>query len=193
MIGYAFTGSFCTLSRSLSVLMRLCEEGYRIQPIMSEAVYSTDTRFFKAEDFKRRVEDITKMPIIHTVADAEPLGPKCPLDALVIAPCTGNTLAKLANGITDTAVTMAAKAHLRSDRRLLIALASNDATSANLENIGRLLMRKSVYMLPMIEDDPINKPHSLVAEIERLPEALGLMMNEGRQMTPIFSHRQLNN
>ena len=186
MIGYAFTGSFCTLSRSLSVLGALCGAGYQIQPIMSDAVYSTDTRFFRAADFKDRVEALCKRRIIHTVVDAEPLGPTAPLEALIIAPCTGNTLAKMANGITDTAVTMAAKAHLRSDRRLLLALASNDAMSANLENIGRLLMRKSVYMLPMLEDDPENKPHSLVAEIERIPEALRLMMEDGRQIKPLF-------
>lgn len=188
MIGYAFCGSFCTLSRSILALCELIKMGYTVQPIMSEAVYSTDTRFFAATDLRSRVREICGREIIHTVKDAEPLGPSCPLDALIIAPCTGNTLAKMASGITDTAVTMAAKAHLRSDRRLLVALASNDAMSANLENIGRLLMRKSVYMLPMLQDDPKNKPHSLVADFERLPEALRLMEN-GEQMRPLFLGR----
>ena len=118
MIGYAFTGSFCTLGRSVAALRALCERGYSVQPIMSDIVYSTDTRFFEAAELRRTVEELCGRGIIHTVKDAEPLGPKNPLDALIIAPCTGNTLAKMASGITDTAVTMAAKAHLRSDRRL---------------------------------------------------------------------------
>lgn len=186
MIGYAFTGSFCTLSRSLSELERLVSAGYEIQPIMSENVYSTDTRFFKKEDFIKRVEGLSSAEIIHTVTDAEPLGPKRPLEALIIAPCTGNTLAKISHGITDTAVTMAAKAHLRCDRPLLIALASNDAMSQNLENIARMLMRKSVYFLPMRQDDPKDKPHSLVADFERLPDALDAMLGGGRQIRPLF-------
>ena len=185
IVGYAFTGSFCTLSRSLKALSDLCSQGHTVVPIMSETVYSTDTRFFRAQELQRAVFELCKNEIIHTVKDAEPLGPTRPLDALIIAPCTGNTLAKMANGITDTAVTMAAKAHLRTDKSLLVALASNDAMSANLGNIGRLLMRKSVYMLPMHQDDPTGKPHSLVANFEMLPEAF-MKMLEGKQMTPLF-------
>lgn len=185
MIGYAFTGSFCTLSRSLDELEWLASAGYEIQPIMSENVYSTDTRFFKAEELIKRVKALASAEIIHTVKDAEPLGPKCPLDSLIISPCTGNTLAKLAHGITDTAVTMAAKAHLRCDRPLLIALASNDAMSQNLENISRLLMRKSVYFIPMLQDDPNGKPHSLVADFSRLGEAF-YAMEHSRQLRPLF-------
>ena len=184
-VGYALTGSFCTLSRSLKVLGALCAQGHTVVPIMSETVYSTDTRFFEAAKLRAVVEGLCKKEIIHTVKDAEPLGPAHPLDALIIAPCTGNTISKMANGITDTAVTMAAKAHLRTDKPLLIALASNDAMSANLANLASLLMRKSVYILPMRQDDPTGKPHSLVADFEMLPEAF-IKMLDGKQMTPLF-------
>lgn len=152
---------------------------------MSECSFSTSTRFFESNELRRRVKEITGSEIIATVTDAEPLGPTKPLDAMIIAPCTGNTLAKLANGITDTAVTMAAKAHLRCDRPLLIALASNDAMSQNLANIAALLNRKSVYFVPLRQDDPIGKPHSLVADFARIPEALAAMRDE-RQMRPLF-------
>ena len=185
MIGYAFCGSFCTLSASCKALERLVARGYEVVPIMSERVFTTDTRFFEAEALIRRVRAITGNEIIHTVKDAEPLGPKTPLQALIIAPCTGNTLAKMATGITDSAVTMAAKAHLRADRPTLIALATNDAMSQNLCNIGRMITRKSVYMTPMKQDDPINKPHSLVADFDRLEESFFAMM-EGRQLRPLF-------
>lgn len=185
MIGYAFTGSFCTLARSLAELRSLVSSGYDVLPIMSENAYSTDTRFFCAEDFRREVMSVCGQEIIHTIKDAEPLGPKRPLEYLIIAPCTGNTLAKIANGITDTAVTMAAKAHLRCDRPLLIALASNDAMSQNLGNIAKLLTRKSVYFLPLFQDDPIGKPHSLVADFSRMGEAFSAM-REGAQLRPLF-------
>jgi dipicolinate synthase subunit B len=159
--------------------------GYSVVPIMSERAYSTDTRFFAASDFTSRVRELTGRDIIHTVRDAEPLGPKEPLDILVISPCTGNTLAKLAGGITDTAVTMAAKAHLRQDRPLVIALASNDALSQNLGSLSRLLTRRSVYFVPMRQDDPKGKPHSLVAEIELVPECVALALR-GEQKRPLF-------
>ena len=139
MIGYAFTGSFCTLSHSLAALRRLRADGADILPIFSENVLRTDTRFWRAEEFYNTVTALCGREIIHTIVDAEPLGPTTPLEALVIAPCTGNTLAKIAQGITDTPVTMAAKAHLREDRPLLLALASNDSMSANLANISKLL------------------------------------------------------
>lgn len=185
MIGYAFCGSFCTLSASLEVLRNLSKYEPDILPIMSDAVYSTDTRFWQAEDFREKVKAICKRDPIHTIKDAEPLGPKIKLDALIISPCTGNTLAKLANGITDTPVTMAAKAHLRSDRPLLIALASNDALSANLKNIATMLSRKSVYFVPMHQDDPKNKPHSLVCGFEHLLCAYE-KMKLSEQLTPLF-------
>ncbi len=185
MIGYAICGSFCSFRKALSTLERLVAEGHEIQPIMSERAYSTDTRFYRADEFRKRLAEITGREIIHTVEAAEPLGPRMPLDALVISPCTGNTLAKIARGITDSAVTMAAKAHLRCDRPLLIALASNDAMSQNLSNIARLVTRRSLYFVPMRQDDPIGKPHSLVADFDLLPEALAAM-REGRQLRPLF-------
>jgi dipicolinate synthase subunit B len=144
-----------------------------------------DTRFALAEEFSGRVEALVGRRIIHTVVDAEPLGPKEPLDALIVAPCTGNTLAKIAHGITDTAATMAIKAHLRADRPTLIGLATNDALSANLSNIGTMLRRKSVYFLPMRQDSPRDKPHSLIADFGRMEEALDAM-ERGEEVRPLF-------
>ncbi len=185
MIGYAFCGSHCTLSASLAPLRELCDAGWEVTPILSESVCTTDTRFWRAAAFRAEVEAITGHSAICTIAEAEPFGPARPLEALIIAPCTGNTLAKLAHGITDTPVCMAAKAHLRRDRPLLIALASNDALSANLENIAALLKRKAVYFVPLRQDDPTEKPHSLVADFSRIPEALAAAM-QGRQLRPLF-------
>ena len=184
-IGYCFTGSFCTFSRSIKALSELIADGHDVTPIMSENAYYTDTRFQKAEEFSARVEDLCGKSIIHTIVDAEPLGPKVPLDLLVVAPCTGNTLAKVASGITDTAATMAIKAHLRSDRPTVVALATNDAMSQNLANIATLMNRKSVYFVPMLEDSPIAKPHSLVAEFELIPKAVAAAI-KGEQLRPIF-------
>ena len=185
MIGYAFCGSFCTLKSSLEALRRFINEGHEVQAIMSERVFNTDTRFYKAEDFKNEVEEITQRKIIHTVEGAEPLGAQRPLDALIVSPCTGNTLAKLAAGITDGAVTMAIKAHLRNDRKTLICLASNDALSQNLKNIAFALSRKSVYLVPMKQDNPESKPHSLVSNFELVYDAYLAMMEE-KQLRPIF-------
>ena len=184
MIGYAFCGSFCTISDSLKQLSALVERGLDVVPIMSERVYETDTRFFTAEELRHRVKQITGREIVHTIKGAEPFGPK-PLESLIIAPCTGNTLAKMAAGITDTAVTMAAKAHLRADGRILIALASNDAMSQNLKNLGMLINRRSLYFVPMKQDNPAAKPHSLVADMHRICEAYDAML-EGRQLRPLF-------
>ena len=186
MIGYAMCGSFCTLSRSLEVMRSLVESGREVLPIMSPIVYGTDSRFTVANTFREQVRDACGRNIVHTVDEAEPLGPRTPLDALVIAPCTGNTMAKIANGITDTSVTMAAKAHLRCDRPLLIALASNDAMSQNLPNLARLLERKGVYFVPMRQDDPIYKPHSLVADFSLIGECLAAAL-AGEQRRPLFT------
>ena len=185
MIGYAFCGSFCTHATSVEVMKRLLNKGYDILPIMSENVYSTDTRFGKARDLINKVEELTGRDVIHSIVDAEELGPKIHLDAMVIAPCTGNTLAKMARGITDTAVTMAAKAHLRSDRPTVLALCSNDALSANLQNISILLERKNVYFTPLKQDDPTRKPHSLVSEFSLVDKALEYAL-ESRQLRPLF-------
>ena len=184
-ICYCITGSFCTFGRSLAVLRELTEGGFEVTPVMSENAYYTDTRFFGAEEFTGEVERLTGKRVIHTVVDAEPLGPREPQDLLIVAPCTGNTLAKVAGGITDTAATMAIKAHLRCDRPTLIALATNDAMSQNLGNIARLLSRKSVYFVPMEQDSPKGKPHSLVAAFERIPEAVEAL-SRGEQLRPIF-------
>ena len=168
MIGYAMCGSFCTIDRSISQLYKLIDKGYEIQPFMSETLYSTDTRFGKAADIIKEVEDICGRKVVHTIADAEPYGPAKPLDALIICPCTGNTLAKMAHGITDSSICMTAKAHMRNDRTTVIALATNDALSANLNNISTMLSRKNVYFVPLVQDDPIKKPHSLVADMDML-------------------------
>ena len=170
MIGYALCGSFCTHARSLAVLRTLVDAGHEIQPIVSEIVYKSDTRFGRAADLIETLETLCGRKVIHTVVDAEPLGPKTPLDLLVIAPCTGNTLAKMARGITDTSVTMAAKAHLRCDRPLILGLATNDATSANLQNIAILHTRKHVHFVPLLPDDPVKKPYSLVCAFEEIPK-----------------------
>ena len=185
MIGFAICGSFCTHSYAINQLKMLSERAYDILPIMSDAVYTTDTRFGKARDLIEACEKICEREVVHTIKDAEPLGPKIQLDCLIICPCTGNTLAKIANGITDTPVCMAAKAHLRSDRPLVIALASNDAMSANLKNISTLLMRKNVYFVPMVQDDPVSKPHSLVADFSQLSDTLNLAM-QGKQIRKLF-------
>ena len=178
-------GSFCTFQDSFEVLKALKEKYDDIVPIMSFNAYFTDTRFGRHKDWVDKVEELCKKKIINTIADAEPLGPKISLDALVIAPCTGNTLAKMANGITDTPVCMAAKAHLRSDRPLVIALASNDAMSANLGNLAKLLVRKNIYFVPMTQDEPVKKPHSLVSDFSKVITTLDDAM-QGKQTRKLF-------
>ena len=185
MIGYALCGSYCTHKASLCQLERLIASGYDVVPIVSENVYSTDTRFGNASELISRLEVICGRPAVHSIVEAEPLGPKITLEAMLISPCTGNTLAKLASGITDTTVCMAAKAHLRGNRPLVIALASNDALSANLKNIATLLSRKHVYFVPMRQDDPKNKPHSLIADFELLEPTLTSALG-GEQYQKIF-------
>lgn len=184
-IGFAYTGSFCTISRSIEVMKRLMSQGIEIIPIMSENAYNTDTRFGKADSIRKEIVKRSGNEIIHSIVDAEPLGPKIKLDALIISPCTGNTLSKIANGITDTSVCMAAKAHLRNNNPLIIALASNDALSSNLKNIATLMSKKNVYFTPMVQDDPVNKPHSLVAEFELIEDTLKNAL-QGRQIPKIF-------
>ena len=163
----------------------LVERGNDVLPVMSENVWATDTRFGKASELINTVENICGRGVVHTIVDAEPIGPRMSLDAMIICPCTGNTLAKMAEGITDTAVTMAAKAHLRSNRPLVVALASNDALSANLKNIGQMLSRKFVYFVPLYQDDPEKKPHSLVADFSLLTPTLECAL-AGKQYQKIF-------
>ena len=185
MIGYAMCGSFCTVEDSLKQLRRLVDDGCDIQPFMSDILYGTDTRFGKCDEIRTKVELICGHKIIHTIPGAEPFGPAKKLEALIIAPCTGNTLAKLASGITDTAVCMVAKAHLRNDRPVIVALASNDALSANLKNIATLLSRKNYYFVPMTQDDPEKKPHSLVADFSMIPSTLELAL-KGKQINKLI-------
>lgn len=184
-LGFALCGSFCTHARAISELEKLVDKGNEVIPILSENVFSTDTRFGSAKALRERLFLLTGREAICTITDAEPFGPRIKLDALIICPCTGNTLAKMALGITDTAVTMSAKAQLRADRPVVIALASNDALSANLKNIGAMLSRKNVFFVPMTQDDPIGKPHSLVAEFTLLDSTLEKAM-EGKQLQKIF-------
>lgn len=167
-IGFAMTGSFCTFEKVIEELRKLKKTGAEIQPIMSEIVYNTDTRFGKAQDFIWTVEDITGRKIIKSIKEAEPIGPKGLLDLIVVAPCTGNTLAKLANGITDTTVTLAIKAHLRNQRPVLLGVSTNDGLGNAAKNIGSLLNVKNMYFVPFNQDDYENKPNSLVADFKKL-------------------------
>ncbi|MDL2300658.1 dipicolinate synthase subunit B [Clostridiaceae bacterium OttesenSCG-928-D20] len=183
-LGLCLTGSFCTFDKAVKTAYELIKT-YDVTPIMSENSLNTDTRFGKAADFKEKLELITGKPVIGSIADAEPIGPKKLFDLLLIAPCTGNTLAKLANGITDSAVTMAAKAHLRNERPLIIAVSTNDGLAAASENIGRLLSRRNVYFVPFGQDDAIKKPRSLVADFDKIGKTLELAL-ESEQIQPIL-------
>ncbi len=167
-IGFAITGSFCTFAKTLPQVEILVNEGAEVYPIISEAVNKFDTRFGTAEEFKNKLHIITGNKSINTIVDAEPIGPKALLDILVIAPCTGNTIAKIANAITDGPVTMACKAHLRNMRQVVIAVSTNDGLSANAKNIGTLLNMKNIYMVPFGQDDPIKKCTSLVADFDKI-------------------------
>jgi len=184
-VGFALCGSFCTHAQVLRELERLCGEYETVLPIVSPVCTYTDTRFGTAEDFLAAVERLTGHSVIQTVRDAEPIGPKGLLDVLVIAPCTGNTLGKLAGGITDTAVTMAAKSHLRNQRPVVIAMASNDGLSGAAKNIGELLVRKGYYFVPFGQDDPDRKPCSLMADFTLIGETVRAAL-EGRQLQPLL-------
>ncbi len=185
-VGFALCGSFCTISRSLKEMERLISLGYRIIPIMSERVYNTDTRFGNAEDIIKKTEDICGRKIIHTVEEAEPIGPKKMTDIMLVAPCTGNTAAKLASAITDTAVTMAVKSHLRQSKPVLLAIATNDALGASAQNIGKLMNRRHYYFVPFSQDAPDTKPNSLVAHFELIPAALEAALSQ-KQIQPVLA------
>ena len=182
-LGFAMCGSFCTWRAVLDALAVLCGR-YRVLPILSEVGATTDSRFGTAAAFRREIETLCGQPVIDSIAAAEPIGPRKLLDALVIAPCTGNTLAKLANGIADTPVTLACKAHLRNERPVIVAVSTNDGLGANAQNLGRLLARRHFYFVPFRQDDPVSKPASLVADMARLPETVALAL-EGRQVQPV--------
>jgi len=184
-IGFGITGSFCTFAAVLPEMQRLMEAGAIIIPIMSEAAAGFDTRFGRALDFVEQIEKMTGQKVIQSIIEAEPIGPKELLDLMIIAPCTGNTLAKFANGITDSAVLMAAKAQLRNERPVLVAISTNDGLSNNAKNLGILLNRKHVYMVPFGQDDPFGKSRSLVADMTLILPAAGMAL-EGRQIQPLL-------
>lgn len=185
-LGFALCGSFCTFKTVINVMNELSESEFNIVPIMSFNAYSIDTRFGKASEHIKRIEEITGKKIINTIKDAEPIGPQKTLDALLIEPCTGNTLAKLANGIADTPVTLAAKAHLRNERPLIIAVSTNDALSVAAANIGKLMNQRNVYFVPLRQDDPTEKPRSIVADFSKTAETVSFALNN-EQIQPIIS------
>ena len=184
-VGFAFCGSFCTLSTAMAALEQVKARFGDVTPIVSEAAAANDTRFGPAHEFMREMERICDRRVIDSLVKAEPIGPKKLLDVLVICPCTGNTLAKLANGVTDSTVTMAAKAHLRNGRPLVLCPATNDALAASAKNIGALLDKKNVYFVPFRQDDPQGKPTSLVADFSLVPDAVAAAL-EGRQLQPLL-------
>lgn len=186
--GVALCGSYCTFSSAVETFERLCKV-YNVTPIMSESSAVTDSRFGKAENFRARLMAASGREIIDSIVKAEPIGPKKLLDVLIIAPCTGNTIAKMANGITDSAVTMAAKAHLRNGRPVVVAVSTNDALGANAENIGKLLARKNIFFVPFYQDDPIGKPCSLAADLTQIEQTVEAAM-EGRQLQPILTSKR---
>ncbi len=183
-IGFALCGSYCTYDRVFPVIEALSKEN-KVIPILSEAAYATDSRFGTAEHWKRKLEEICGCPPLHLISQVEPIGPKGLLDILVIAPCTGNTLAKLAHSIADGPVTMAAKSHLRNGRPVLVAVSTNDGLAGAGENIGRLLARKHYYFVPFGQDDPLKKPASLIADFARIPQAMEGAM-AGQQIQPML-------
>ncbi|MBO7289172.1 MAG: dipicolinate synthase subunit B [Clostridia bacterium] len=187
-IGFAMTGSFCTFSKVMKEIETLRQKGAMLVPIMSEMVWNTDTRFGKAEEFIEKFKDLSQRDIIHTIKDAEPIGPKNLLDALIIAPCTGNTISKIANGITDSCVAMAAKATLRNNAPVIIAVSTNDGLGSSAKNIGTLLNKANIYFVPFGQDDPKGKPNSLVADMTKIAGTLEEAL-EGRQIQPLIIER----
>ena len=183
-IGFALCGSFCTYSQVFP-MMELLKYDYNVTPIFSFSAQSTDSRFGKASDHLRTAAEICGTAPLCTIEGVEPIGPKKLFDALIIAPCTGNTLAKLAHSIADTPVTMAAKSHLRNGRPVIVAVSTNDGLAGAAENIGRLLARKNYYFVPFGQDDPKNKPTSLVARFERIPETVEMALR-GVQVQPVL-------
>ncbi len=183
-IGFAITGSFCTHDKAVLVIKELSQK-YNVIPILSENVFNTDTRFGKAKDLVCKLEEITGNKVINSIVSAEPIGPKNLVDIIVVAPCTGNTLSKITNAITDTTVTMAVKSHLRCNKPVVIGLSSNDSLGKNFENIGKLYYCKNIYFVPMVQDDYINKPNSLVCDFSLIEKTLNLAI-EKKQIQPIF-------
>lgn len=185
-VGFAFTGSFCTFEKAIQELKKLSQiNGLQIFPIMSFNSYNLDSKFGNAKDFIKKIENLTQNNIIHTIPDAEPIGPKKMFDILIVAPCSGNTIAKLSNDIIDTPVTMAVKSHLRNDRPVVIAISTNNALSGAAENIGKLLNRKNYYFVPFKQDNPITKPNSLVFDPTYIKKTLEEALDY-KQIQPII-------
>ena len=184
-IGFVLTGSFCTFKKVIPKIKELKDKNANIIPIMSYNAYNLDTKFGKAEDFIIEIENICENKIIHTIQDAEPIGPKGLTDIMIIAPCSGNTMAKLACDIIDTPATMAAKSHLRNNRPLVIAPSTNNGLSGNAENIGKLLNRKNYFFVPFKQDNPITKPRSIVFDSDYIIKTLEFAL-KGKQISPIL-------
>ncbi len=188
-IGFAITSSYCTIEKVLEQLIELVELGYDVYPIVQPTVLDNDTRFGKGEDIKKVIEKITSKKIVSTIIEAERFGPEIKLDALVIVPATGNTIAKLANGITDTTVCMTAKATLRNSSPVIIGVATNDGLGLNGQNIMKLYNTKNIYFVPFSQDDPINKPNSLIANFDLLIDTLNSSLNK-KQLQPLLEGKQ---
>lgn len=184
-IGFGITGSFCTHDLILNEIKNLVEKGYKIIPILTDKVLTTSTRFGTAQDFILKMENLTGNKVVSTIVEAEPIGPKNLIDILVVAPTTGNTLAKLANAITDNAVTMVFKAHVRNNKPVVIGISSNDALGLNLKNIATLLNTKNIYFVPFAQDDPIKKPKSLIADYSKIEETIEGAL-KGEQIQPLL-------
>ncbi|HEY8363822.1 MAG TPA: dipicolinate synthase subunit B [Tissierellaceae bacterium] len=187
-IGIGITGSFCTFDTVINEIKRMVDEGAEVYPIMSFNASSLDTKYGLAKDWIEKIENITGHKVISTIQDAEPIGPTAFLDVLVIAPCTGNTLAKIANGITDTPVCMAYKAHLRNGKPVVIAVSTNDGLSTNAKNLGLLLDKKNVYFVPFSQDDPFKKPNSIIAHYDMIIPTI-LEALKGKQIQPLLYKR----
>lgn len=187
-VGYALTGSHCTLEEIMPQIKRFVDEGARVIPIVSHSVQATDTRFGKSADWLEQVKEITRQELITSIPEAEPLGPSKLLDVLVIAPCTGNTTSKLANAMTDSPVLMAAKAQMRNQRPLVLAISTNDGLGLNAMNIAKLLITKHVYFVPFGQDAPEAKQNSLVARMDLVPEACAAAL-QGKQLQPLIIER----
>ncbi len=186
-VGAAVCGSFCTFSRAFEQIQRLKELGCEITPIMSYNAYTLDTRFGTAQDNAARLYEITGKTVLHDITATEPIGPKKMFDILLVSPCTGNTLAKLASGIVDTPVCMAVKSHLRNQKPVVIAVATNDALAGAAKNIGILRNYKNFYFVPTFQDDPIGKPFSMIADFPKIPQTI-LEALHGKQIQPMFSN-----
>ena len=187
-IGFAMTGSFCTFERVLRQMEALVRRGYEVVPVLSFNAGMLDTRFMTAEHLRARIVEITGNEPIDTLAGAEPIGPKKMTDVFLIAPATGNSLAKLAGGIYDTPALLGAKSHLRNDRPLVLAVSTNDGLGAAAQNIGRLLNVRNIYFVPFGQDDPVKKPRSLVADFTQIPRTIAAALS-GVQMQPMLSYR----